>query len=68
VRWRRFFVLTTYLYGRVGEVKAISFEDIDFEVARAHLAASTHVAVLACWLERAATATTEAEVFVVEGT
>jgi hypothetical protein len=38
------------------------------DVGRARLATSTDVAVLARWLERAATATTEAEVFVVEGT
>lgn len=37
LRWRRFIAVTTYLAARAGEVKALSFEDVDLERGIAHI-------------------------------
>lgn len=37
LKWRRVFAVTTYLYARAGEVKALDWPSIDFERAIAHI-------------------------------
>ena len=37
LRWRRFYAVTTYLYARAGEVKALTWDDIDLDRGIVHI-------------------------------